>query len=116
MIDQSGICSECGRDFSHYPGVRNCHCPDSNCPSACPPPARWPFRDDRVEAESVADFLERYYRPDRYHGRGEDYAAAVLASHEKHFEKHGYDIISRHESMTGKVVAYFATDEEITHG
>jgi len=65
------------------------------------------FENDRVDALSVADFLARYYRLDRYHGRGEEYAAAVLASHEKHFEERGFDIISRHESVTGRVVAYF---------
>ena len=65
------------------------------------------FKNARVEAESVKDFLEKYYKPDRYHGRGEDYAASLLASHEVHFERYGYDVISRHDSVTGKVVAYF---------
>ena len=67
-----------------------------------------PFADCRVEAASVEDFLERYYLRDRYHGRGADYAAAVLASHQSDFERDGFDIISRHESVTGSVVAFFA--------
>jgi len=66
------------------------------------------FADCRVRAASVADFLDRYYLPARYRGRGADYAAAVLASHQSDFEAHGYDIISRHESVTGEVVAFFA--------
>ena len=70
------------------------------------------FENDRVEAESVKDFLERYYRPDRYHGRGEDYAASLLASHEAYFERHGYDVISRHDSVMGKVVVYFGANAE----
>ena len=65
------------------------------------------FDNCRVEAESVSDFLEKYYKRDRYHGRGVDYAAVVLAHHEKDFAELGYTIISRHESVTGNVVAYF---------
>jgi len=65
------------------------------------------FENNAVPASSIADFLERYYRPDRYHGRGEDYAACLLASHEHDFQTYGYDIISRHDSVTGQVVAFF---------
>lgn len=68
------------------------------------PPLCW---DDRAEAASVADFLDRYYKPDRYRGRGEEYAAGLLASHQQDFAKHGYDLISRHDSVTGQAVAYF---------
>ncbi len=65
------------------------------------------FKNYRVEAESVEDFLHRYYKPDRYTGRGLEYAAILLASHQADFEKDGYDIISHHDSVTGRVVAYF---------
>jgi len=50
---------------------------------------RLSFENDRVKAADVADFLARYYRPDRYHGRGEEYAAALLASHQRHFDEYG---------------------------
>ena len=72
------------------------------------------FENNRVAADSVASFLEKYYKPQRYQERGEAYAAAVLASHEQHFERCGYDIISRHESVTGKVVAYFGHKQAAT--
>ncbi len=65
------------------------------------------FENNKVKADSVKDFLEKYYRPERYHGRGEDYATAILVNHERNFRERGYDIISRHESITGQVVAYF---------
>lgn len=64
------------------------------------------FSDCEVKAKSVKHFLEKYYRPDRYHERGEEYAKVLLASHELHFERYGYDIISRHDSVTGKVVCF----------
>ena len=70
------------------------------------------FENNRVEAESVADFLEKYYKKARYHGHGVEYAAGLLASHEKDFELYGYDIISHHDSVTGEVVAYFGSPAE----
>jgi len=65
------------------------------------------FEDCRVEATSVADFLDRYYKHDRYRGRGEEYAAVILAGAENDVRTQGYTIASQHESVTGKVVAYF---------
>jgi hypothetical protein len=53
---------------------------------------------------TIQEFLSKYYRPDRYTGRGEEYAKTVLASHEKHFKELGFDLISRHESVTGQAV------------
>mgnify|MGYP001593244694 CR=1 FL=1 len=65
------------------------------------------FRDCQVSADNVADFLLRFYKSERYHGRGEDYAAALLASHEADFANDGFDVISRHDSVTGKTVAFY---------
>lgn len=67
------------------------------------------MRDYQVEAKSVVDFLDRYYKPERYTGRGEEYAAALLASYEEEVRRDGYTLISRHDSVTGKVVSYFET-------
>jgi len=68
---------------------------------------RIPFENNRVTAKSVDDFIDRYYRHDRLGGRGAEYEAIVRQSHREYFEKYGYDIISRYESMTGEVVALF---------
>lgn len=65
------------------------------------------FEQNAVTASSVVDFLTRYYHADRYVERGPEYAACLLASHEADFARDGYDIISRHDSVTGRVVAYF---------
>ena len=59
-----------------------------------------------VRAASVEDFLNRYYKPDRFHGRGADYAAALIASHIKDYQDYGYDFISHHDSVTGEIVAW----------
>ena len=65
------------------------------------------FADSRVECDTLEHFLDRYYKPDRYHGRGKEYAAAILESHREDLKKYGYDIIAKHDSVTGSVVAWF---------
>lgn len=70
------------------------------------------FKSDRVtDVKTVAEFLDRYYRPDRYTGRGEEYAAVVLKSHEKDFNELGVDWISKHDSLTGSVVSFYGTED-----
>ena len=61
-------------------------------------------RQYATDVTTIAEFLDRYYRADRYRGRGADYAASVLISHEAYFDKHGHDLISRHESVTGQAI------------
>lgn len=68
------------------------------------------FLKDRVDAESVADFLTRYYKPDRYTGRGADYAACLLASKEEEVTTKGFALISHHDSITGNPVSYYPHD------
>lgn len=59
-----------------------------------------------VHAAGVEDFLNRYYKPDRFRGRGADYATALIASHVKYYHDYGYDFISHHDSVTGEIVAW----------
>lgn len=59
------------------------------------------------DCRDIADFLSKYYKQDRYTGRGGDYAATLLKSHMEDLVKNGYDIISHHDSVTGKIVAFF---------
>lgn len=66
------------------------------------------FRQYTVtDVATVAEFLRRYYKPDRYTGRGAEYAAVLLASHQADFDRDGFDIISHHDSVTGQVVAFY---------
>ena len=64
-------------------------------------------KDAVTDVNTVEEFLRRYYKPDRYTGRGAEYAACVLKSHTEHLQRHGYDLISRHESVTGQVVTFY---------
>lgn len=65
------------------------------------------YRKYQKPADSVADFLERYYKRDRYHGRGEAYAAVLLASYESEAAEKGCCWISYHDSVTGECVSYY---------
>jgi len=65
------------------------------------------FWNDKVKAKNIEDFLNRYYRPERFHGRGEEYAQAVIKSAKEHFAEFGYDIITHHSSVTGQTVSFF---------
>ena len=69
------------------------------------------FEANAVDCSSVEDFLERYYKPQRYHGRGADYAAALLQDYVHKFERNGTVFISHHDSVTGRVVSYFRKAE-----
>lgn len=66
------------------------------------------FKRYQVSAASVEEFRQRYTKPDRYARRGPEYVAVILQSAHEALEKYGYTIISRHDSITGEVVAYYA--------
>lgn len=65
------------------------------------------FRDCQVDAESVEDFCNRYHKRESYHERGKEYMKYDIADHKTELESSGYTIITHHESVTGKTVAYF---------
>lgn len=60
-----------------------------------------------TNVKDVSEFLDTYYKPDRYKGRGAEYATYLLASKEKDFLDDGVTIISHHDSVTGLVVAFY---------
>lgn len=57
-----------------------------------------------VEADSVADFLVRYYRRERY-------TDTLLASYEEEFNELGICWISHHDNVTGDVVSFLGKGE-----
>ena len=69
------------------------------------------FEQYAVEATSVADFIGRFYKTDRYTGQNkttgwdDDYAAGLLAMYETAFTKDGYVSIGEHDSITGRIVS-----------
>ena len=70
------------------------------------------FKKYQVPASSVEDFRRRYTKPDRFAQRGPEYQAAVLQAARDDLAQFGYTIISRHDSVTGEVVAYYEPNEQ----
>ncbi len=111
---------DCGLawDATEYPADAGCLAEQlidqaEQAAMTAPAPRTWEqrlFVNDQVPAASVADFLNRYYKPERYHGRGAEYAAILLAAYEEDFAREGYVIISHHDNVTGKIVAYFGPE------
>lgn len=63
------------------------------------------FKKYAVPAASVRDFLLRYYRPERF---TELCTIGVRTkSHEEDVQCDGYTFISHHDSVTGRIVAFF---------
>jgi hypothetical protein len=66
------------------------------------------FKQDRVtDVSTVEAFLNRYYKPERSIGRGDDYAASLLRCLEKEMVDYGYAMISRHDSVVGRTVTFY---------
>lgn len=70
------------------------------------------FKACQVSAASVDDFRQRYTRPERYAQRGPEYVSAVLESARADMARDGFTIISRHDSITGEVVAFYQEKEQ----
>jgi len=69
------------------------------------------FRRYAVPAPSVRDFLERFYKPERFHGRGAAYAEGLIRSYEDEVREQGYTFISRHDCVSGELVAWYPQAE-----
>lgn len=60
-------------------------------------------------ADSVEDFLRRYYRPERFcsePGFNHDRPQRLIRSYEEDYRLQGWCIISRHDNITGQVVIW----------
>jgi hypothetical protein len=66
----------------------------------------------RSDVSTVEQFLSRYYKPERYTGRGEEYAAGLLATYQREVEQSDFCFISHHDSVTGSIVSFYPTTGE----
>ncbi len=63
------------------------------------------------DCDDLKSFLEKYYKHERYQGRGEEYADNLFRSHRMDLLRYGCDWISHHESVTGKIVSFYPKRE-----
>lgn len=87
-------------------------------------PMKWSFEELRAtvdqlkehecfiatDCKTVEEFLDKYYKHDRFWGRGEEYAGCLISSHQHDVLDYGYDLISRHDCVLGRA-AYFVPKE-----
>lgn len=60
-----------------------------------------------VEATSVADYLTRYYKPERLRNVDDAYGAgSLLARYQDDFERDGYVSTSHHDNVTGTFICW----------
>ncbi|WP_430510879.1 hypothetical protein [Gottfriedia solisilvae] len=65
------------------------------------------FKKYQVAAQNVSDFLNKYYKQERFTGRGEEYANSLIESNEKDLKEYGFCCISKHDSVTGEIVSFY---------
>lgn len=58
------------------------------------------------DVTSVAEFLAKYYKPERYTGRGEEYARLLFENDQREYETTGYTSISHFDSVTGEFLFF----------
>lgn len=59
------------------------------------------------DVQTVDQLLDRYYKPERYTGRGEQYANTLRSTYCQEYDTNGYVVITAHESITGQAVALY---------
>jgi hypothetical protein len=62
------------------------------------------------DVSTIEEFCNKYYKPDRFKNRGQEYMDCVIKSDYKDMENYGYVIISHHDSITGEVVAFYGNE------
>lgn len=53
------------------------------------------------------EFMNKYYKHDRYKGKGEEVVKHILEHHRSDFLKDGLDWISKHDSTIGQIVSFY---------
>lgn len=63
--------------------------------------------NDRDESMTVAEFMDRYYKPDRLR-RDKGSRERLIADREQDIRERGRALISHHDSVTGDAVYLYA--------
>jgi len=70
------------------------------------------WRKYQVTACDCADFIARFYKPERSVGRGPACVASLIAACEDDLRADGVTIISHHDSVTGQIVSFYGSEEQ----
>jgi len=69
------------------------------------------MRQSAVKADSLSDYLKRYYNPRRIH----DFDS-LLRAYQKTLDIFGYVVTSYHDNVTGRTIAWFPTGANSPQG
>ena len=69
----------------------------------------WAIKASVNDCLTVKEFADKYRKPERYTGRGTEYAKAIMQSHYADIKEHGYTAISHHDSIVGKFITFIPT-------
>lgn len=68
------------------------------------------YKQYKVNADSIEDFLKIYTKYDKHEGRGKDYVKCRIESHKEDLKKYGFTFIIHHDSITGETVAFYGNE------
>lgn len=71
---------------------------------------QWAISLQVTDAESVAEFADKYRKPERFRLLGDEYVNAVMESHYRDIKETGFTAISRHDNITGKYITFIPTN------
>jgi hypothetical protein len=114
-------CTECGKFhkfntyvYAHYETRLSHICDNCNRPhwivnGKATPRQSWleSLRECAVQADSLQNYLKRYYKPRRIH----DFDS-LLRSYQAELDKFGFVHTSHHDNVTGRHIAWFLPDEQ----
>lgn len=66
----------------------------------------WVKNNAVTDCKIVEEFASKYRKPSRFQNRGIEYIKVILESHHEDIEKRGYTIISRYETISGKLLTF----------
>ena len=64
-----------------------------------------------TDCETVEEFAHKYYKPDRFTGRGQEYVNCCLESHKQSIQDEGFTCLSHHDNVTGRFIAFVPKDK-----
>lgn len=66
-----------------------------------------------TDCKTIEEFAHKYYKKERFIGRGAEYVKEVLKSHQEDLDVKGYTCISRHDNFTGEFISFIPKNVDL---
>lgn len=67
-----------------------------------------------IDCDNIKEFAYTYRKSERFLQRGQEYVNLIMSIHLMELEDYGYTLISKHESTTGKAIAYIGKESDFS--